>query len=324
MDRRNFLKKSACHAAGLAAVTQLADTLFAKKRRIDRSRISAISDEVALSPEDAIAFAHQYRLRWLELREVPGMRGKPYYYLPEAELKVAAKQFRDADIRISFLNTNLLKNVLPGTVPVRRKEETAEVRKLREEQQQREFDQRFENLRKCSAAAHAFDTKYVRVFTFKRVQEPETVYERVANIIGELGHLAGKEGIMLLVENEASCNVGNSWEITRFLKLIPEKAVGFNWDARNAMALNENPFPDGYELLPKKRMRNAQIKGHDMLDPETPIDWMPIFAAMDRDGFEGCIGLETHYFDGTKIEKSHLAMEKILRIADANATYSNS
>jgi hypothetical protein len=98
--------------------------------------------------------------------------------------------------------------------------------------------------------------------------------------------------------------------------------VGFNWDARNALSLHENPFPDGYRLLPKHRMRNAQIKGHDILDPDQPLDWAPIFAAMDADGFEGKIGLETHYFDGTKLERSHLAMEKILQLADANAARS--
>lgn len=294
------------------------------RNQISRSRISAISDEVALSPEEAVAFAHHYGLRQLELREVPGSHGrKPYYYLPEAELKPAAQQFREAGIRISFLNTNLLKNTLPGTVPARRKNETAEAIQRREEQAQREYDQRLDNLRKCITAAHTFDTKYIRVFTFRRVEEPGAIYQRMANIIGEMGHIAGKEGVMLLVENEASCNVGNSAEIARFLELIPDKSIGFNWDARNARALKENPFPDGYQLLPKQRMRNAQIKGHDMLDPEQPIDWAPIFAAMDQDGFQGCIGLETHYFDGTRVERAHLAMEKILELADVNAARSN-
>jgi sugar phosphate isomerase/epimerase len=62
-------------------------------------------------------------------------------------------------------------------------------------------------------------------------------------------------------------------------------------------------------------MKNAQIKGHDILDLEKPLDWAPIFAAMDEDGYTGRIGLETHYFDGTKLERSHLAMDKILKLA---------
>ncbi len=47
--------------------------------KIDRSRIGAITDEIARSPEDAIAFAHQYGMKWLELRDVPGAKGQNYY-----------------------------------------------------------------------------------------------------------------------------------------------------------------------------------------------------------------------------------------------------
>src|SRR3954462_13929505 len=46
------------------------------KSRIDRSRISAISDEIAMSPEESIAFAHHFGLQWLELRDVPGLPGQ--------------------------------------------------------------------------------------------------------------------------------------------------------------------------------------------------------------------------------------------------------
>jgi hypothetical protein len=40
---------------------------------------------------------------------------------------------------------------------------------------------------------------------------------------------------------------------------------------------------------------------------------------MDADGYQGRLGLETHYFDGTRIERSHLAMDKIVKLAEANA-----
>jgi hypothetical protein len=46
-------------------------------RSIDRSRISAITDEIAPTPAEAIRFAQQYGLKWVELRGVPG--SKTYY-----------------------------------------------------------------------------------------------------------------------------------------------------------------------------------------------------------------------------------------------------
>ena len=71
-------------------------------------------------------------LKWLELRDVPGKRAQNYFFMEEAELRQAAKQFADGGIRISFLNTNLLKFGLPGTDPVRRNVETPEAREKRE------------------------------------------------------------------------------------------------------------------------------------------------------------------------------------------------
>lgn len=310
VNRRHFIGQAAFWSAASVTIEHL--EAQSAKPRIDRSRISAISDEIAMSPEESVAFARHFGLQWLELRDVPALpgQGKPYFFLPEDELQWHAKLFRDGGVKISFINTNLLKKGLPGTVLASGKPLTAAA--------QNEYDNRFDNLAKCIRSAHAFNCPYLRVFTFLRVEHPGEVYDRVANTIGEMAEKARAEGVLLLVENEPSCNVGNSAELAQFLPKVPERLLGFNWDARNAMSTHEVPFPDGYRLLPKNRMRNAQIKGHDMLDPAQPIDWAPIFAAMDEDGYGGQIGLETHYFDGTKLERSHLAMDKIVKLADAN------
>lgn len=316
MNRRNFLTTAA--AAGVLATARPGFARTAPAR-VTPARISAISDEIAMSPEEAIAFAHHFGLEWLELRDVPALphQGKPYFFLPEEELKPAAKAFHDNGIKISFLNTNLCKNALPDTQPASWSKHDASWRADRTERAKKEYDERFERLDKCLRAAEAFKCPYIRIFAFLRVSDPPAVYERVSNIMGEMAERTRKRGFLLLIENEPSCNVGNSAEIAQFLKLVPENIMGFNWDARNSSSLGEVPFPEGYQKLPKSRMKNAQIKGHDILDPDKPIDWAPIFAAMDKDGYEGRIGLETHYFDGTRLERSHLAMDKILKLASA-------
>ena len=43
-------------------------------RRMDKSRISAITDEIGLTTDDAIAFAHQYGMQNVEIRNPPGSR----------------------------------------------------------------------------------------------------------------------------------------------------------------------------------------------------------------------------------------------------------
>jgi sugar phosphate isomerase/epimerase len=44
------------------------------------------------------------------------------------------------------------------------------------------------------------------------------------------------------------------------------------------------------------------------------LPWGEIFDALAADGYSGKIGLETHVFDGTLIEKAHLCMQKILEL----------
>jgi hypothetical protein len=77
------------------------------------------------------------------------------------------------------------------------------------------------------------------------------MFPRVAEILGEMAKLAEKEGVKLLIENEASQNVGTSAELTKFLKLLPTRTIAINWDSLNGLGLGEKPYPDGYDVLPK-------------------------------------------------------------------------
>lgn len=284
--------------------------------RIDRSRISAITDEIAPSPAEAIRFAQQYGLKWVELRAVPGQ--KTYYqFLEEPELRAARKELDAAGVRVSFLNTGLLKFPLPGTEPLRYRNEAPEARARRLARDQAEFDRRMEDLRKAIRAAHILGTDKVRIFAFTRVAEPLALLPRIAEILEPMIALAEKENVRLLVENETSCNVATCAEAAALLRLLPSKHFGVNWDAQNGAAFNETPFPDGYNLLPKDRIGNVQIKGRSVLEGPQKLDWAAIFRAMEADGYQGCFGLETHIFGPELFQKSHECMREILRIVDS-------
>ncbi len=285
-------------------------------KRIDRSRISAITDEIAKSPADAIAFVKQYGLQWVELRGVPGGKTS-YHFLPEDELRAAAKEFAQNKIRVSFLNTGMLKFTLPGTEPARRRQETPEAREKRIARDQAQFDRRMEDLQKAFRAAHILGVDKVRIFTFSRVAEPMRLLPRIAEILEPMVALAEKEKIHLLVENEGSCNVATCAELAALMKLLPSRHLGINWDALNGVGHREVPFPDGYNLLPKKRIGNVQIKGRAVLEGPQRLDWAAIFKAMAKDGYKGCFGLETHIFGPELIEKSHESMKEILRLLES-------
>jgi sugar phosphate isomerase/epimerase len=309
MTRRELLAAAAA-AAGAPAL---------RARAFDKSRISAITDEIGNTTDDSIAFAHKYGLTNIEIRDrrLENSR-REYFQLSEAEIKADALRFKKEGLHVSFVNTSLLKFTWPGTEAVRRRPETPEAREKRIAAEKLRWDRRLDDLRKAINCAHIMGCDKVRVFTGTRIEQPETIFPRIAETIGsEMAAIAEKEKVYLLVENEGGQNIASSQEIVDILKLIKSKWVGFNWDPHNAYS-REKAFPDAYNLLPKARMMNVQVKGKGIM-PNSPEkdDWRAIMQRLDKDGYKGKIGLETHIFDGTLIQAAHVSMEEIMRIVSS-------
>ncbi len=266
-----------------------------------RARLSAIGDEVALSEAGAFDFCRQYGLRWLELRSVPGTK-RGYWDLSGAEQREFARRVRDEGLRVSFIDSGLLAAPLPGTDPVRRPGPAEAGR----------YARRMADLDRVLGLAAEVGCDRVRCFAFRRVADPAALFPRIAEELAKMAEAAGKAGVRLLLENEASCNVMTCREMAEMARLISSKWFGLNWDPGNAVSA-ERAFPDGYALLPKGRLGNIQVKGKGILPggPE-PVDWAGILAALPADGYPGCVGLETHTTN--RQADSHPAMRELIRL----------
>jgi sugar phosphate isomerase/epimerase len=237
-----------------------------------------------------------------------------YFTLTEAEIKADAIRFSKEGLKVSFINTSLMKFTWPGMEPPRRRPEDAAAREKRLASEKARFDNRMEDLEKAIHCAQWMGCDKVRVFTGTRLAEPRNAFQQVADVLGPMIKVAEKEKVYLLIENEGSQNVGTSAELADIMKLIPSKWLGMNWDPHNAYG-KETSYPDGYKLLPQKRLLNIQVKAKGVM-PTSPEkeDWKAIMTALDRDGYAQKLGLETHIFDGTLIAAAHASMDEILRI----------
>jgi sugar phosphate isomerase/epimerase len=291
-------------------------TAWTKSAKLDRRRLSSITDESGATPAEAIAFAQKHGLQWMEVRSVPGSR-KHYADLTVEELKQAAQEFKDGGVKVSFFNSGQCKYLLPGTEALRSRQETAEQRSTRLAREQVLFDRREEDLRKSIRAAQAFGTDKVRVFAFLRTVDPAKDMQRIVDVLGPLVKIAEKEGIRLTLENEVACNVARCDEMAAYMKAIPSKHFGLNWDALNGKHMQETAFPDGYRLIPKDKLWNVQIKGKSVLKGYADwIDWAPIFTALEKNGYKEQVGLECHIFGPDLIAKSHESMVEMIRLAE--------
>jgi sugar phosphate isomerase/epimerase len=298
------------------AVTACAQPLHARTHW-DKSRISAITDEIGNTTEESIAFAHQYGLTHVEIRDRhTATSRKEYFTLPEAEIKADALRFKQEGLRVTFVNTSLMKFTWPGMEPPQRRPETPEARDRRLASEKVRFDQRMDDLQKAIRCAQWMGCDKARVFTGSRLADPQSAFPQIADVIGEMSKVAEREKVYLLIENEGSQNVGTSAELAGIIKAIPSKWVGMNWDPHNAYG-KETSYPDGYKLLPMNRLLNIQIKAKGVM-PTSPEkeDWRAIMTSLDQDGYDQKLGLETHIFDGTLIAAAHTSMEEILRIVN--------
>ncbi len=305
MNRRKALMTAGAFAA--------APLLQAKG--LDWSRFAVLTDEVAGSEEDAIAFAKQYGLKWVELRDTPRAhdrtkKNETYFRMDPDRLKKVRADLNAAGLKISFLNTGLLKFGLPGTELKMSKPETAENKAKREARQDAEYANRMKDLELAIRAAHILEVPQLRVFAFVRAVDPVAIWDRLANELGDYAKVAEKSGVMLLLENESSCNVATSKELASMTTKVNSKALGMNWDPDNVWGYGEKAWPDGYRELPLKKLGNVQMKAANVIG-DRKIDWTAIVKELNKDGYKGCIGLETHVFDGTLIEKAHLCMKEI-------------
>src|SRR5262245_31710686 len=158
-------------------------------------------------------------------------------------------------------------------------------------------------LEKTFQLARFFGTNQVRIFSYWRVNEPEKAYPYVRDRLAQAAQLAAKNGMVLVLENEHSCNIGTGRELGRLLKDINSPGLRGNWDPGNAAMLDEVPYPHGYESV-KGRFSHMHIKdvrlnasGKKEWAPVGGgiIDWKGQMQALKKDGYNGTMSLETHY-----------------------------
>jgi sugar phosphate isomerase/epimerase len=191
---------------------------------------------------------------------------------------------------------------------------------------QSDFSQQNEVLERAIARAKDFGTDKVRIFSFLRVAEPKTVFDRVAKELEKTAEIAERKGIRLVLENEFSCNVATGSESAAMLQAVKSPALGLNWDPGNAFAAEETPYPDGYTPLDKSRIWHMHLKDALRGTKGDQVKWMPIgsgkidylgqFRALIKDGYEGTLSLETHYLDAAKDKEasSRESMDGLLKV----------
>jgi sugar phosphate isomerase/epimerase len=308
MTRRDLLKAS---LATLPALALGADAT----NRAAGFKLGIISDEINSDLDEAVKFITSYGLGYAELRDI---WGKNIMSAPQESLDRAKKLLAKSNIQVSDIASPIFKWDLPNIPGKNDGERATSKATYGEADSDKMLEQSFK-------LAHFFNTPKVRIFSYWRVESPDKVFSQVSERLAKAAKLAAKNDIILVLENEHSCNVGTGKELGRLLKDVNSPNLRGVWDPGNATMLGENVFPDGYEAV-KGMFPHMHIKDSRKNPATGKMEWMPVgsgmidfkgqFAALHKDGYTGTMSLETHYRrkDGNKTESTRESLEGLLKV----------
>jgi L-ribulose-5-phosphate 3-epimerase len=267
---------------------------------VNQFHLGVITDEISQDFEHALVWAKGFGLHGVELRF---LWNKYVVDLSPDDVKRAKDLLAKYQMKVSVVDSPYFKTLLPGT--------QSRFADSKADPLQSEFAKQDAILERAIARAKDFGADKVRIFAFLRVADPHSVFERVAKELERSTKVAKSEGIRLVLENEFSCNVATGHESADFLRMVNSPSLGLNWDLGNAYAAGElKPYPDGYDVLDKKRIWHCHLKDAAPAANGQEANWRPIgggvidyagqFRALLKDGYTETMSLETHYLNAAK------------------------
>jgi sugar phosphate isomerase/epimerase len=302
-SRRSFLRR-----AGMSVGACTIGPLFGKAEGSKPPfRIAVINDEISQDFDHACyVAAHDFGMSWIELRS---MWGKNTTALSDAEIAEAQKILATYKLQVTDIASPLFKTDWPGA-PKSPYGSKGDLHGAAETT----FKEQDEILEKSIALARQFKTDKVRCFDYWRLDDVAAYRAAIDEKLRSAAETAGKQGILLVLENEFACNTATGREAARTLNAVQSPHFAFNWDPANAVMRGElDAFPTAWELLPKDRIHHCHCK-NALKDPDGKIEWSPVdkglidwsaqFRALRQLGYHDAVSLETHWQGGGTPEES--------------------
>lgn len=291
-----YTRRAVLGGMGLAGLGMMMSPLVGKAASSCPFRLAVINDEITPDFEKACEIASsEFGLHWMEVRS---MWDKNVTDLNEKQIGDAIKILDKYKLRVTDIASPLFKTDWPGA-PRSRLSETRD-------QFHADFDASEQDklLERCITLAKSFNTDRIRCFDYWRLDDQKPYREAINAKLKEAAERCAKHGLILLLENEMSCNTATGEEAAALLKAIPNKNFMLNWDPGNAAALANLAYSAGYDLLPKDRIGHCHCK--DVIrKPDNKYEWAPVgdgmvdwvgqIQALNKDGFHYGLSLETHW-----------------------------
>ncbi|GMA62051.1 sugar phosphate isomerase/epimerase [Alicyclobacillus fastidiosus] len=277
------------------------------------SRLGIITDEVSDNFEEALEWANSHHLTHVELRTI---NRKNITCLSDEDIEYVLSLLQKRRLQVSCIASPVFKCSLNPERPVLRGDTFGS--------NDEDTANHFNKLRRVIRLAKQMNCKYIRVFSFWREERPQDYTSEIVKYLRCAAEIAQENGVVLLLENEPTCNGGFAEEVAMLVRTVNSPALRVLWDPGNEVYGGRQAYPEGYKFV-KDLISHVHLKdvGHDR---EQHVQCLPIgrglvpyvehLIALQEHGYSGLFTLETHYVpsNGTRKHGSELALEGIIGI----------
>jgi sugar phosphate isomerase/epimerase len=147
------------------------------------------------------------------------------------------------------------------------------------------------------AFCNTFEARNVIIFSFRRTPGFDMAW--VIDRMGEVAGKAEREGLMLYIETEKDNYCDSGQACRQVLDAVRSPCLNINWDAASVPRGGKNPYPDEYNYV-RGYIGHVHIKdysrtvGEYVVFGEGDVDFPKMLSALNADGFQGFLSVETH------------------------------
>ncbi len=264
-------------------------------------KLGTITDGISRDFEYALDVMVETGLEYVELQY---LWEKQVGDLTEGDLKRVKSLIAERNLKVSCISHHNL-----SAIPIN----TSVVDAL--------YRSHIKTLRRCIDVAQAVGTNLVRIFSFRKEMvlfgaEPiisDGAWSLLLKRLEEPLQIADNAGITLVIETAISGNVTSALLARKLIDELDAPHLKVLWDPCSSLYCTEVPYPDGYEAI-REHIAHVHLKDGVVNLPAATFDfckmrqgqmdpyYKDIVDALDRDGYEGAISLESVYtpIDGTR------------------------
>jgi sugar phosphate isomerase/epimerase len=237
--------------------------------------LSGFADEISPDPAEQLATLAAESIAHLELRSAWSANVAE---LTDPQLAAFGRALDDAGVRVSAIGSPIGKISISAPLAP-------------------ELDR----MRRIAAAAAAFGTSIVRVFSFfiPPGEPPQRYRQEVIDRMAALAQIAAEHGLVLAHENEKEIYGDRPERCAELISAVGSPALRATFDAANFVQCGVRPHAEGYDLL-RPYLVYLQVKdalaatGEVVPAGQGDGEVAQTLAALRDSGFEGFLSLEPH------------------------------